>query len=117
MISALYIQTMQDTVRLFIQVEDYDPLDDNDHVDDIYVTITLTPNSSFTGPYDGINGNSMIVLSFGLQCTSNFYGSDCATYCVPRDNSEGHYSCGSDGERICLSGWSDPSENCTLCKL
>ena len=109
-------------MRLFIRVDDYGQFNftTNDHVNDIYVTITLTPNSSFTSTraYNSVNGMSTIELSFRLQCTSNFYGSDCTTYCVARDDIEGHFDCGPDGEKICLSGWSDPSRNCTiLCKL
>ena len=102
-------------------MDDYDPaFDDNDHVDDIYVNISLTPSSSFTSrrAYNGTNGMSVIELSFRLQCKSNFYGSDCATYCVARDDIVGHFACGPDGDKICLSGWSDPSRNCTIiCKL
>ncbi len=103
---------------LFIEVEDEDILFD-DHVDDVYVTITRTPSSSFSSrtAYNGIHGNSRIELSFRVQCAANFYGSDCATRCVPRDDSGGHYSCGSNGERICLSGWSGPSTSCTTGKL
>ena len=114
---------MQGTVRLFIQVEDYDPFGPDDHVADIYVTITLTPNSSFSArrAYNARDTNrnpgSVIELSFRVQCASNFYGSDCATYCVARDDREGHFDCGPDGENLCLSGWSDPSRNCTICKL
>ena len=98
---------MQGTVKLFIEVVDHDSLSSNDHVDDIYVTITLTPSSSFTSrrAYTGIYGNSRIVLSFRVQCMSNYYGSDCATYCVPRDDSEGHYSCRLNGQKICLNGY------------
>ena len=115
----LYIKTMQGTVRLFIQVEDYDPIGSNDHIDDVYVTIMLTLNSSFNSrrAYIGITENSRIELSFRLQCTNSFYGSNCTTFCMSRNDSEGHYDCGPDGERICLSGWSDPSRNCTICKL
>ena len=120
-IATLYKLTMQGTVRLFIQVEDYDPIGSNDHVADIYVTITLTPNSSFSArrAYNAsdTNGNSAIELSFRVMCTSNFYGSDCATYCVARDDREGHFDCGPGGEKLCLSGWSDPSRDCTICKL
>ena len=115
----LYVKTMQGAVRLFIQVEDYDPIGSNDHIDDVYVTIMLTPNSSFNSrtAYVGITENSRIELSFRLQCTNSFYGSNCTTFCMPRNDSEGRYECGPDGERICLSGWSDPSRNCTVCKL
>ena len=102
-------------MRLFIEVEDYDSFNSDDHVDDIYVTISLTPSSSFTSrtAYNGVHGNSRIELSFRVQCTTNFYGSNCATYCVARDDSGGHYSCGSNGEKLCLSGWSDPTTDCT----
>ena len=104
---------------MFIEVEDYDSFNADDHVDDVYVTITLAPSSSFTSrrAYNGIHGNSRIELSFRVQCTSNFYGSNCATYCVPRDDSGGHYSCGVNGQRICLSGWSGPSSGCITRKL
>jgi hypothetical protein len=102
-------------VRLFIEVEDYDSFNSDDHVDDVYVTITRAPSSSFSSrrAYNGIHGNSRIELSFRVQCMANFYGSDCATRCVPRDDSGGHYRCGSNGERICLSGWSEPTSDCT----
>ena len=101
-------------MTLFIEVEDNDLVFD-DHVDDVYVTITRNPSSSFSSrqTYTGVHGNSRIELSFRVQCTANFYGSNCATHCVPRDNSQGHYSCGSNGERICLSGWSEPASDCT----
>ena len=101
-------------MRLFIEVEDYDSFNSDDHVDDIYAAISLTPSSSFTSrtAYNGVHGNSRIELSFRVQCKTNFYGSNCATYCVARDDSGGHYSCGSNGEKLCLSGWSDPTRNC-----
>ena len=102
-------------MRLFIEVEDYDSFNADDHVDDVYVTITRNPSSSFSSrqAYTGIHGNSRIELSFRVQCAANFYGSDCATRCVPRDDSQGHYTCRSNGERICLSGWSEPASDCT----
>ena len=106
-------------MQLYIEVRDYDSFNSNDHVDDIYANISLTPNSSFTliTTYNGVYGNSKIELSYRLQCGSNFYGNSCTTFCMARDDSEGHYSCGPDGEKICLSGWSDPSTDCKTCKL
>ena len=110
---------MQGTVRLLIEVEDYDFLSSNEHVDDIYATITLTPSSSFTlrRAYTGMHRNSRIELSFQLQCTNNFYGSNCTTHCVARNDNGGHYSCGSNGEMICLSGWSGSSSGCITRKF
>ena len=106
-------------MKLLIEVEDHDSLTSNEHVDDIYVTISLTPSSSFTPrrAYTGVHSNSRIELSFRLRCAANFYGSNCATRCVPRDDSGGHYRCGSNGERVCLSGWSGPSSDCTTREL
>lgn len=85
---------------------------DSDIIDTIYVEFSLSLNSSiaeesYVGEY-GIE----ISLSLELQCAANFYGPSCDNYCVPQDNSGGHYSCGSGGEKICLSGWSDPSGDC-----
>ena len=104
---------IQGTVRLYIEVEDNDVFFD-DHVDDIYVTISLTPNSSFTSrtAYTGVHGKSRIELSFRVQCNSNFYDSNCAIFCMARDDSGGHYSCGPNGKWICLSRWSGPSSGC-----
>ena len=106
---------LQGTVRLLIEVEDYDSFNSDDHVDDVYVTISTNPSSPFSSrrAYDGVHGNSRIELNFRVRCASNYYGSNCATYCLRRDDSGGHYACGSNGERICLSGWSDPSTDCT----
>ena len=106
-------------MRLFIEVEDYDSFNSDDHVDDIYATISLTPSTSFTSrtAYNGIHGNSRIELSFRVQCKTNFYGSNCATYCVAMDDSGGHYSCGISGQKICLNGWSGSSSNCITRKL
>ena len=106
-------------MQLFIEVEDFDSFNSNDHVDDIYITISLAPSSSFTSRtvYTGDYGNSRIELSFRLQCDSSFYGNDCAMFCVARDGRRGHYTCGPNGEQLCLDGWSEPSSDCTTRKL
>ena len=103
---------MQGSFQLYVEVFDEDPFDDS-RVDDIYVDSSLSTSSSFTAEqwYPGDHG-SRIRLSFRVQCTADFYGSNCAIFCVAQDDSGGHYTCGSGGERICLSGWSDPSGNC-----
>ena len=106
---------VQGTVTLFIEVEDNDLFFD-DHVDDVYATITQSPSSSFSSrqtSYTGVHGNSRIELSFRVQCTGDFYGSNCAINPVARDDSRGHYRCGSNGETICLSGWSEPVSDCS----
>ena len=85
------------------------------YVDDLYIELSLGVSDSFTPVfwYNGDHG-SRIRLSFRVQCNANFYGSNCATECVPTDGSSGHYTCADDGEKICRSGWSDPSQNCLV---
>ena len=56
--------------------------------------------------YNGDHGNSRIQLSFRVQCEESFFGQNCTTFCQPTDDSTGHYTCGSNGERICLQGYS-----------
>ena len=107
----------QGSFQLYVQVFELDGLTtpyDRVRVDDIYVDRSLSPSSSFAGEqwYSGDHG-SRIRLSFRVQCSANFYDSNCAIYCVAQDDSSGgHYTCGSSGEKICRSGWSDPNGNC-----
>ena len=79
----------------------------------------ISTSSSFTSSvdYNGDHGNARIQLSFRVQCVSGYYGSDCGTYCVDTDNSNGHYTCGANGEKSCRTGWSNPSRNCLTRKL
>ena len=107
----------QGAVQLYVEVYDIDDGAD-DHVDDVYVEINLDPNTQFTTAtnFYGNNGNSRISLSFRVTCTANYYGTDCATYCVPTDDASGHYTCDQgSGARICLSGWS--GSDCNIRKL
>ena len=56
--------------------------------------------------YNGDHGNGRIELSFRVQCEESFHGQNCTTFCQPTDNSTGHYTCGPNGERICLQEYS-----------
>ena len=109
---------IQGSFQFYIQVRDAD-LFSTQHVDDIYVNKTLNFSSSFTNPtyYQGDHGNAMIQLSFRVHCDHNYYGSNCSTFCVHTDDSSGHYACGANGERVCLSGWRNPNNNCLTRKL
>ena len=98
-------------------MNDVDDINSDDHVDDIYVDVSLSLTSSFTtaNNFYGDHGNSRITLKFRVYCNSNYYGSDCATFCVSTDNNSGHYTCGPNGEKNCLSGWR--GTNCLTRKI
>ena len=40
-----------------------------------------------------------------LTCAEHYYGSSCETFCEPHDDSTGHYTCSSSGQKVCLDGW------------
>ena len=48
-------------------------------------------------------------------CEMDWYGTDCNTYCVPRDDKDGHWTCDASENAVsvkkCLQGWKGP--NCT----
>ncbi|XP_062872556.1 delta-like protein C [Trichomycterus rosablanca] len=43
--------------------------------------------------------------SYHVLCDELYYGESCSDYCRPRDDTFGHYSCDSSGQRICNAGW------------
>ena len=90
---------------------------EDDEVDIFFIDTYLTSGIDFSTPitYMGVNGFGQIQLSFRLNCTENYYGPDCATFCMERDDDLGHYTCGSDGSFVCLQGYQDPSSLCTGC--
>ena len=101
-------------MQLFVEVTDNDFISD-DLVDKIYVDIdSLSLSSSFTSYqyYIGDYGRSHIELRFRVQCEAHYYDPDCSRYCVYTDNQNGHYSCDSDGYKVCLDGWFNSSQNC-----
>ena len=110
---------LQGSVQFFVEVHDNDGLTSDDLVDQVYVDISLSPSDSFTSYqyYAGIHGNSRIELRFRVRCEANYYGTDCAHYCVLTDDHSGHYSCDSNGYKVCLSGWTNPGQSCTQGKL
>jgi Golgi apparatus protein 1 len=100
--------------QMFVSIYDEDDINNDDHVDDLYAQERLNPGQSISErEYTGSRSNSHITFSFSISCDSNFYGSDCATYCVPTNNNQGHYWCDSStGEKRCRPGWTDPDNNC-----
>lgn len=51
-------------------------------------------------------------FAYRVTCAPSFYGSDCNKECVGRDDSNGHYTCNTQGEFVCLPGWTG-SPYCT----
>lgn len=108
---------LQNSFQLKITVEDIDGSSDRLVEEVIAQVSSLTVDTSLTGTYSGTYGEGSIKLTFSVACGDSYYGSDCATKCVPTDGSDGHYNCNDDGTKSCLSGWSGASTNCLTRKM
>ena len=75
--------------------------------------VTVGENLSTSTNHSGEFNFGHFVLSFRVTCTENFFGSDCATFCVERDDELGHFTCDSEGNIVCREGYGNPSINCT----
>ncbi len=44
------------------------------------------------------------------MCREGYFGPDCG--CSPRDDSTGHFTCDTNGIKMCLPGYQNPQTNC-----
>ncbi|CAI7998051.1 Protein jagged-1 [Geodia barretti] len=93
----------------------------SDLVDNVFiypdVPAGLSANDPFSDPtiFTGKASYSHLELAFRLTCGPHFYGPNC-TFCVPSNDSTGHYSCDDrTGSKVCLEGYQGPETNCTDC--
>lgn len=116
----VFILTMpQGGLQLLIRVEHIGEniLDDHQLIDRVIIELFLSVDESplaFLGA--GEQGTiSALVSSVSVACEGGFFGADCNTFCIKRDDSTGHFECGADGSIVCLAGYQNPATNCTEC--
>ncbi|GBP60637.1 Delta-like protein D [Eumeta japonica] len=51
------------------------------------------------------SGGPHLKVAYRVTCAPHYYGAGCKMLCRPRDDSFGHYTCSSAGDKICRSGW------------
>ena len=66
----------------------------------------LNASSVWTGSTDQGTSTTSLEFDYRVVCTGNYHGQRCATFCRPRDDTNGHYRCTQNGTRLCLNGWS-----------
>ena len=71
---------------------------------------SFTEKTTYTGIYN-MSGLGFD-MSFRLQCSENYYGPNCTTFCDPV---EGVYTCDSKGRAVCIHDNQDPTKSCTEC--
>ena len=88
---------------------------DNDSVfiDNFTITFPVTLNNTFTTPvaYNGHQNIASITLAYRMFCANNYYGPQCRTYCVGKNDKTGHYTCDCDGNKVCFDDFT--GQNCT----
>ena len=106
---------MQGAFQLFIGAFDEDSNSANDLLDNIFIDLTLSQTDDFTATsaYTGISDRVTVNMRFRVRCDNNFYRSDCVTFCLEMDDdTNGHYTCNSDGSFQCRTGFENPGNNC-----
>ena len=66
----------------------------------------LWPEMTLNETHGKHNGkNALFEYKIKVECDANYYGVNCAKNCEPRDDLYGHFTCDSDGQRVCLDHW------------
>ncbi len=85
----------------------------NDRCEDVFdeeQTIELRQETTSLTVVSSSGGYSRTLqFSYQVICLPDYYGPECSVYCVPRDDSSGHYTCDeTDGTKICLPDYYGP---------
>ena len=105
---------MQGRFQLLVSTEDADS-DADDLIDRNAFNQQLLPTGTWTEVFrvHGYYKAAHVAMQFKASCDQYYYTQSCTVYCKAQDdNVEGHYNCNSEGGKVCLTGWSDPSNNC-----
>ena len=71
--------------------------------DEVKKSHTWTPTKSNTWTLE---------LKWKAACDTNYYG-DCTVPCKAENSDEkGHFACDNEGRKVCLSCWTDVSNDC-----
>ena len=111
---------LQTNVQLKIEVLDDNGVNPNDNPSRILNTQTSLQSPQVSSTFSSnttINeGRSTNVISLSyatrIECATNYYQSDCSVYCIPTNDNTGHYTCDTNGNKICLPGYDNTSNNC-----
>ena len=101
---------------MYIRVDDEDDTmtGDSDIVTRFYIEISAVVGIEVTSTTEnGENAVGRLGASYKVSCADNFYTPDCSVFCLARNDAQGHYTCDSQGNTVCLEGFEDPTSSCT----
>lgn len=65
---------------------------------------TILPNKTWeTHTYNG--PAATISYRIRVVCDKNYYGKSCTKFCLPRNDTFGHFTCDENGNKVCMAGW------------
>ena len=70
----------------------------------------FTQRTTYTGVYNITSVG--FDMSFRVQCSDNYFGPNCTTFC---EEEQGVYTCDSEGRVTCPNVGQDPATTCSMC--
>ena len=113
------LKLIQTSVQVNIEV-----LDDNGANPNVNPTRILNTQANLQSPQISSNfssdttvdedGSNVILLLYATrtECATNYYQLNCSVYCIPTNDSIGHCTCDTHGNKICLPDYTNISNNC-----
>ena len=95
-------------MQVFVEVFDFDGLSSTADLVDVFavdVVISLGPSFTDMQTFNGFYGIGQLDLSFQVNCRENSFGPNCTIECIPVDNNTGHFTCDSEGNQVCIAGY------------
>ena len=90
-------------------------VDPDDLIDRVAFNRDMSPTNISSGNLvaNGFYNAAQFTVQITVFCQTNYYSNNCSVYCVPQNNStNGFYTCGTQGEKICRPGYTNPNGNC-----
>ncbi|XP_014252915.1 protein jagged-1b isoform X2 [Cimex lectularius] len=57
-----------------------------------------------------------IIYRVRVQCDQHYFNATCTKLCRPRDDKFGHYTCDTNGDKVCINGWKGTNCETAVCK-
>ncbi|XP_033126303.1 delta-like protein 1 [Anneissia japonica] len=103
------LKSWQGGIRLKGAVYDSDSTNSNDLVDKYYENILFALDGKWNSKRI-VGVQSVMEIKYRAGCKTGYYGKNCITYCVSRNDERGHYTCNPvTGGKVCGEGWEGPN--------
>ncbi|XP_055880316.1 protein jagged-1-like [Biomphalaria glabrata] len=100
---------------LIVELWDKDKDGPDDLIERTVHTGLILPGQDWhTISHTGITASTTFRLR--VRCTEHYYNTTCTKLCRPRDDNFGHFTCDTQGDKICLHGWMGRECDIAICR-